>query len=48
MKGKTDIVVNVKFTGIDQAIEKVNRLLELLRETQKITDSLSNKNILQP
>lgn len=40
---KPEITIEVNSEGLDQAIEKANRLVELLREAQRIVDSLSGK-----
>lgn len=37
---KNTVTVNVDSTSLDEAIEKANRLVELLREVQQIIDSL--------
>ena len=39
----TDVEIKVESKELDEAIEKANQLTELLREAQKIVDSLSNK-----
>lgn len=38
---KPEITIEVNSEELDQAIEKANRLVELLREAQQIIDSLS-------
>lgn len=38
---KNKIEINVKANGLDEAIEKASRLIELLREAQNIASSLS-------
>ena len=38
-----EITINVNTAGLDVAIEKANRLLELLREAASIIDSLSGR-----
>lgn len=38
-----EITINVNTAGLDAAIEKANRLLELLREAASIIDSLSGR-----
>ena len=40
---KPEITIEVNSEEHDQAIEKANRLFELLREAQQIIDSLSGK-----
>ena len=37
---KNQIEINVNANGLDEAIEKANRLVELLREAQNIVNSL--------
>lgn len=37
------IIIDVNSEELDNAIEKANRLVELLREAQQIVDSLSGK-----
>lgn len=37
---KNQIEINVNANGLDEAIEKANRLVELLREAQNIANSL--------
>lgn len=43
MEKKDNIIFNS--VALDDAIEKANRLVELLREAQQIVDSLSGKDI---
>lgn len=46
MADKKEINIEVKADGLDEIIEKTNRLVELLREAQQIIDSLTvNRNI---
>lgn len=42
--GLGEICIQVNTEGIDEAIEKANRLKELLEEVQTSIDSLSSKN----
>lgn len=39
-----EIQIPVNLTNLDKAIEKANRLVELLKEATQIIDSLSGKN----
>lgn len=41
----TTLTVEVDCTGLDAAIEKANRLVELLREASTIIDSLCGSQI---
>ena len=43
----TKIAINVECKDLDIAIEKANRLVELLREAQQIIDSLSGPEKLK-
>ena len=36
-----EIKINVNTEGLDEAMEKANKLVELLREVKQILDSLS-------
>ena len=42
-----EIVVPIKVIGLEEAIKKADRLVELLREALQIVDSLSNKDKLE-
>lgn len=44
---KQKLEIEVKTTDLDEAIEKVNRLVELLREAQHIIDLLSHRQELE-
>ena len=41
VEGKRCVTVAVECPGLDQVIEKANRLVELLREASAIIDSLT-------
>lgn len=41
---KPFVKIEVDSKELDEAIEKVNRLIEKLKEAQQIIDSLSSKN----
>lgn len=41
-KKNVEINIDVETKKLDEAIEKANRLIELLREAQQIIDSLSD------
>ena len=41
----TEMIVNVNCENLDVAIEKANRLVELLREVQQVIDSLSGEKL---
>lgn len=46
MKPKNvEINIDVETTKLDEAIEKANRLVELLREAQQIIDSLEIRRL---
>ena len=40
-----ELSIRLNFEALDDAIEKTNRLVELLREVQQIVGSLSNSEI---
>lgn len=44
---KQEITVKVNCEQLDEGIEKANRLVELLREVQRIIDSLSGTKKLE-
>lgn len=43
---KNNVTVNIETKGLNEAIEKANRLVELLREAEQIIGSLS-KDLLE-
>ena len=45
---KSEITVKVNCEQLDKGIEKANRLVELLREAQRIVNSLSGTKELEP
>lgn len=43
-----EIAINIDVTQLDEAIEKANRLVELLQEATQIISSLSGLKMLEP
>lgn len=45
-KAIEELTIPIRVENLDQAIEKANRLVELLREAQQIIDSLSCEKLI--